>query len=182
MQGPAPFSNRLLQHTQFVTIIAHMEDVFNVIAELSIPYELLTHPAVFTVEEADIHMSDMEAGKTKNLFVRNKKKTQYYLLVVESTKRINLKEVSQQLQESNLSFASPEDLHKYLGITPGSVSPFGLIHDTEKKVHVVIDSDIMTYERVGFHPNINTQTVILSSEDFKKYLESTGNGVQYMKL
>lgn len=124
-----------------------MEKVLETLNILGIVYEKYDHPAVFTVEEADAHYKDFYAGKSKNIFIRNQKKDHYYLIVLESSKRINMKEVSAALGERPMSFASPDDLKKYLDLTPGSVSPFGLINNAEKNVKVIIDTDLMKYEK-----------------------------------
>lgn len=105
-----------------------------------------------------------------------------YLVVVQAEKRVDLKGLAKKLEESKLSFGSPERMMHYLGLTPGSVSPFGLINDEEHLVHAIIDTDLLAQERVGFHPNVNTATLVLSSEDFKKYLASTRNTITYLQV
>jgi len=81
-----------------------------------------------------------------------------------------------------LSFASPKRLHKYLGLEPGSVSPFGLINDTENHVHLFLDENLQSSEKISFHPNKNTASLILAFDDFLKYLESIGNSYEFIKL
>jgi Ala-tRNA(Pro) deacylase len=157
-----------------------MKTIYDILKELNIPYEKHDHPAVFTVEEAEKYDRDIPGGKSKNLFLRNKKGDIHYLVVAESTRKIDLKQLSSQLFAGNLSFASPERLLKYLDLTPGSVSPFGLINDTSKSVKVVIDNGLLKHEKVGFHPNVNTSTLVIKSDDLKKFLEWTGNNVVYI--
>jgi Ala-tRNA(Pro) deacylase len=156
--------------------------IYKVLEELDIDYEKHEHPAVFTVEEAQKHDRGIDAGKTKNLFLRNKKGDKHYLLVVESTKKADLKKLARDLKENNLGFASPERLHKHLGLTPGSVSPFGLINDTKNHVHVLIDRELLTFKKLGFHPNINTATLAIRTEKFIKFLDWTGNLVSFIDL
>ena len=159
-----------------------MKDIYQVLADLKITYERHDHPAVFTVEEAEKYDQHFAAGQSKNLFLRNKTKSQFYLVVVNAYKKVDLKNLAKHLGESSLSFASAEYLHDYLNLTPGSVSPFGLINDEDKKVHVVIDTDLLANDKVAFHPNINTATLIISSHDFKKFLEWCGNEVNLINL
>jgi Ala-tRNA(Pro) deacylase len=156
-----------------------MQDIYQVLNKLNIKYEKYEHPAVFTVEDAQKYDINFDCTKTKNLFLRNKKGDKHYLIVLEGQKRANLKNLETLLGENNLSFASSEKLLKYLGLTPGSVSPFGLINDVNKEVEVVIDKELITSPKVGFHPNINTATLVVSSLDFKKFLDWTGNKVRY---
>lgn len=159
-----------------------MKNIYDVLADLNIAYEKFDHPAVFTVEESDKHYQGIDAGKCKNLFLRNAKGDTHYLVIMESTKRLDLKGLALLINESKLSFASPERLLKYLELTPGSVSPFGLINDTDKSVIVLIDNGLMEYEKVAFHPNVNTSTLVIKTEDFKKFLDWTGNKISYIEL
>lgn len=159
-----------------------MKTIYDVLSELRISYEKHEHPAVFTVEEAEHYDRDFNAGKSKNLFLRNKKGTTHYLLVAESNRNIDLKNVSAFLGESKLSFASPQRLLTHLGLTPGSVSPFGLVNNADKSIRVLIDKGLLAHKNVGFHPNINTATLVITTEDFKKFLASTGNKITYLDL
>lgn len=159
-----------------------MNDIYTVLEELGIAFQKHEHPPVNTVEEADKHRGSMTGGASKNLFLRNKKGSRHYLLVVESDRTVNLKGMQKLLGESSLSFASPERLERHLGVTPGSVSPFGIINDTDKAVVVIVDSGLMRHEILNFHPNINTATLSLSREDFRRFLESRGGEVRYLEL
>lgn len=156
-------------------------DVYKILKEIGIEYNKFDHPAVFTVEEAEKYNRGSGAH-SKNLFLRNKKGDKHFLVILEASKRINLKELAKELNESNISFASPERLQKYLGLTPGSVSLFGLVNDSNKEVEVVVDTDLLKFETQGFHPNINTSTLVFSTEDFKKFLSWTKNKVTFLKL
>ena len=150
--------------------------------QLGIPYERHDHPPVFTVDEAVQHWAGIEATHCKNLFVRNKKGSRHYLIVAEHTKPVRLDAVVAQLGDDRLSFASPDRLQRYLGLTPGSVSPFGLINDAKHEVIVVIDADLRQASRVGFHPNVNTSTTVISLADFERFLASTGNVVRWIRI
>ena len=150
--------------------------------QLGIPFERHDHPPVFTVDEAVHHWAGIEATHCKNLFVRNKKGSRHYLIVAEHTKPVRLDAVVAQLGDDRLSFASPDRLQRYLGLTPGSVSPFGLINDAKHEVIVVIDADLRQAARVGFHPNVNTSTTVISLADFERFLASTGNVVRWIRI
>jgi len=156
--------------------------ILEVLDSLHISCEIFHHPPVYTVEEAEEHWNSIKGTHCKNLFVRNKKGNRHYLVILESRKRAHLRELNNQLGEDRLSFASPERLKRYLGLEPGAVSPFGLINDTDKVVQVVLDKDIMEAEWVNFHPNVNTATVTIASQDFKKYLEWRGNPLRTLQF
>ena len=156
--------------------------VYERLNALDIPFERYEHPPVATAEAADAHWAGIDAMHFKNLFVRNQKGTRHYLLIVRHSKRADLRAVADQIGDGKLSFGSPERLRTHLGVTPGSVSPFGLIHDQPHAVRVVIDRDLQTAGRVSFHPNINTVTITLSRADFERYLAAMGNPVQYVSV
>lgn len=156
-----------------------MNTIYDVLTDLKIEFEKIEHPAVFTVEEADKYHINSNAVTSKNLFLRNKKGDKLYLFVLESSKTADLKKLADFLQIGRLSFASPERLMKYLQLTPGSVSPFGLINDKKNEVTVIIDTDLLQGDKVAFHPNINTATLVISRDDFLKFLNWTQNEVRF---
>ena len=138
------------------------------------------HPPVATVEEAEQYWAGIDAMHCKNLFLRNQKGTRHYLVILRHSKKANLRAVADQIGDGKLSFASPDRLMTHVGLTPGSVSPFGLIHDRDHSVRVVLDRDLKTAGRVSFHPNTNTVTVTLTFADFERFLADCGNIVQYV--
>ena len=156
--------------------------VYSRLEELAIPFERHEHPPVFTVDEAETHWADIDATHCKNLFLRNQKGNRHYLVIVTHLKRANLRAVSDQLGDGKLSFGSPERLMTHLGVTPGSVSPFGLINDVSHQVRVALDRDLKFATRISFHPNINTVTLTIAFADFQKFLAACGNPVQYIKV
>jgi len=158
------------------------EGVIALLEELGIPYTRYDHPPVYTVEEAERHWTALQGAHCKNLFLRNKKGNRHYLVVLEASKSADLKRLNRILGEDRLSFASPERLMKHLGLSPGAVSPFGLINDREHHVEVVVDRDLEKAEIVNFHPNVNTATVGISLADFRRFLEWTGNPVRYLQV
>ena len=148
--------------------------------ELGIVFERHEHPPVATVEQAAEHWAGIDAAHCKNLFLRNQKGDRHYLLILEHSKKADLRAVANQIGDGKLSFGSPERLLKHLGLTPGSVSPFGLIHDSTHSVRVVVDRDLQAAARLSFHPNINTATLVVSKDDFVRFLAACGNPVQYI--
>jgi Ala-tRNA(Pro) deacylase len=150
--------------------------------ELGIAYTRHEHPPAATVEEAEPHWAEIDATHCKNLFLRNQKGDRHYLVVLVASKKADLRAVADQIGDGKLSFASPERLMKHLGLTPGSVSPFGLINDHAHAVRVVLDRDLKTASRLSFHPNINTRTYVIASDDFMRFLAATGHPVQYVTI
>jgi len=158
------------------------EDVYERLAALGIAYERFDHPPVATVGEAEEHWAGIDATHCKNLFLRNQKGDRHYLVILVHSKRADLRAVAAQIGDGKLSFASPERLMKYLGVTPGSVSPFGLINDRHHHVRVYLDRDLKSAARVSFHPNINTRTLTVAAPDFQRFLAATGNPVGYIDV
>jgi Ala-tRNA(Pro) deacylase len=136
---------------------------------------------VHTAEEAAIHWQTIDGSAVKNLFLRNKKGDRHYLVILGIEKQADLRSLVKVIGDDRLSFGSPERLMKYLGVTPGSVSPLGLIHDTAKVVRVIVDSDLRSAERLIFHPNDNTASLTISGADFARFLEHQGNSVRWTK-
>ena len=149
---------------------------------LDIRFERYEHPPLASAADAAPYWADIPATHTKNLFLRNLKGTRHYLVVLELRKRADLRAVANQVGEGKLSFGSPEQLMTLLGASPGSVSPFGLIHDHAREVRVCLDEDLKTSGRISFHPNINTATLVVTFADFERFLASRGNAVQFVAL
>lgn len=159
-----------------------MKTIYDILSDLRIQYEKHDHPAVFTVADSDTYDIHLDGAHTKNLFLTTKEKDTYYLLVVDSAKRVDLKSVANFVNKKKLTFAPPEMLFRYLEVTPGSVSPFGLINDAGKDVIVLVDKDLMLFDKVGFHPNTNTATLIISTDDFKKFLDWCANTCFFIEV
>jgi Ala-tRNA(Pro) deacylase len=158
------------------------QQVYQRLAELGIAYERFEHPPVPTVEEAVRYWAGIDATHCKNLFLRNQKGNRHYLVILMHSKKADLRTVADQIGDGKLSFASPERLMTHLGVTPGSVSPFGLINDRSHAVRIALDRDLKAAQRLGFHPNINTRTLVISGADFQKFLTACGNTVQYVSV
>ncbi|UWD47251.1 prolyl-tRNA synthetase associated domain-containing protein [Clostridioides difficile] len=145
--------------------------IYNILDKLNIEYDVVEHEAVYTAEQLVI-LNDITKGcQCKNLFLRNAKGNKYYLIVVRGDKHVDLNSLKEKIGSSRLSFASPERLYNVLKLLPGSVNPFSLVNDTEKKVELYVDEDVIKEEYLNFHPNINTKTVNISKEGFKEFLE-----------
>ena len=139
-------------------------------------------PAVPTVEEASKYWKDILATHCKNLFFRNHKGNRHYLVIAECSKNLPIRLLESFLKQGKLTFASEERMWKYLGLKPGSVSPFGLLNDEEHHVHVFLDADLKLSEKISFHPNDNTASLVIPYTGFLKYLEYVGNTYEYIDL
>ncbi len=153
-----------------------MVDIYKFLDDNNISYEKYEHPAVFTCEEAEKHVPQGLGADTKNLFLRNRKGDQHYLVSVPYKKSVDLKKLTELLGESKLSFGSPERLMTHLGIEPGAVSILGLINDQDHNVKFYIDKAIIEHDSVMCHPLVNTATLNIPTEDLKRFLELTGHG------
>jgi Ala-tRNA(Pro) deacylase len=149
---------------------------------MGIPYIRHEHPPVATVEEAEKYWASLKGTHCKNLFLRNYKGNRHYLVIAPVTRGVDLKRLNAMLGEDRLSFASPERLRHWLGLEPGSVSPFGLVNDETRHVQVVCDETLRSSSALGFHPNVNTATLEIAFADFEKFLASRGNAVRWLEL
>lgn len=151
-----------------------MSNVFKFLDSLGISYTKYNHPAVFTAEDAHTYRPDVAFWECKNLFLRNRKGDKHYLVTIHAEKRLDLIALGKELGEK-VGFASPERLKKYLHISPGSVSPFGLLNDTSHTVIFVLDNSALQSDLIGVHPNVNTQTLVMKTDDFVKAIKTIDN-------
>ena len=159
-----------------------VEQVCRALVAMGISYEHYTHPPVFTSDEATEHWADIPATRVKNLFLRHKKGNRHYLVILEIGKQADLRHLVKIIGDDRLSFGSPERLMSAMGLTPGSVSPFGLLNDPAHAVHVIVDEDLRRVQRLIFHPNINTASLTISVADFERFLAARGNQVRWIKI
>ncbi len=152
------------------------------LADHHIRYVLHTHPAVFTVPEASVHCGHIPGTHCKNLFLKNKKSGQLYLVTMPYGKRLDLNQFRRMIGAPKIRFAELEDLSNVLGITPGAVSPMGLINDTNNKVIFIIDELVWNAEEICCHPNINTETLQILGPDFRKLIKATRTSMEIKKL
>lgn len=144
--------------------------VLETLNNLNIEFERVEHPEVYTIEEAKKYC-DFKAVGCKNLFLKDIKTKNYYLISMIDSKRADLKSIANQISVKKLTFAKAEELNNLLGSYPGEVSPFGLINDSEKEVTFLIDKELENMEKVAFHPNVNSATLLLKYNEFKKFLK-----------
>jgi len=158
------------------------QELYSLLESLGISYEYHEHPAAPTVDEAMKYWSGIDSGHCKNIFLRNHKGDRHYLVLLYYSCQINIHDLEHKLHQGKLTFASQKRLMQYLGLTPGSVSPFGLINDTSHHVHLFIDRNLLNHKRLSFHPNINTASLIIPADDFFKFLDHCGNSFEFVDL
>ena len=156
--------------------------VYAELARLEISFRSYEHPPVFNSEDVEKYWRSIPATPVKNLFLRNKKGNHEYLVILGVDKRADLRQLVKIIGDDRFSFGSAERLMQTLGVTPGSVSPFGLLHEGSKHVLVIIDKDLRNAERLIFHPNDNTASVAISFADLEKFLATRGNVVRYISV
>lgn len=157
--------------------------VYELLDRLSIPYDRLDHEAAETMEICREIDGSLGALICKNLFLCNRQGTAHYLLMMPGDKPFRTKELSAQINSSRLSFATPERMLEYLDILPGAVSVMGLMNDTEGRVQLLIDEDVLKNEYVGCHPCVNTSSLRLSTADLtERFLPAVGHPYQPVRL
>lgn len=159
------------------------QGIYNFLKQKNIEYELTEHQAVYNMGDLPKVNMPYPDAESKNLFVRDDKKQNYYLITVRGNKRVDLKRFRKQHNTRALSFASENDLMEIMGLKPGSVSPFGLLNDNEQKVKFYIDKSFFSDKHIiGIHPNENTATVWLKVEDLISIIKDHGNQVFITEL
>ena len=155
----------------------YKQETYDYLTGQGIEYEITEHAAVYNMEELDAITLPYPDRDAKNLFVRDDKKRNYYLITVKGDKKVNLKEFRKAHGLRNLSFASAEDLMAIMGLIPGAVTPLGLLNDEEKKVILYLDEEFGD-GLIGIHPNDNTATVWLKAGDLVNVIRQHGNTVE----
>lgn len=156
---------------------------FDFLDSLGIDYERVTHELADTMEKCDDVSAVLGVDVCKNLFLCNRQKTQFYLLLVQGDKPFHTREISAQIGSARLSFGTPEDMERLLGLAPGSVSVMGLMNDREGQVRLLVDGDVLKGAEFGCHPCVNTSTLKLSTADvFEKFLPAVGHGYTVVTL
>ncbi|RGI27595.1 prolyl-tRNA synthetase associated domain-containing protein [Ruminococcus sp. OM08-9BH] len=157
--------------------------VYDFLDSLGIEYKRVDHEALMTMEACEEVDHLLEAKICKNLFLCNRQKTDFYLLLMPGEKPFKTKFLSKQIGTARLSFADGEQMEEYLNITPGSLSLMGLIFDREKRMHLVIDREVLDEEYFGCHPCINTSTLLMKTSDVKeKILPALNHEYQVVEL
>lgn len=170
--------------TKLTYPIKEPEALFTILESWDIKTVTYEHEAVFTVAESSKISPTIPGAHTKNLFLKTKKGDagNYYLVVMLQDKSLDLKLLAEQLGETKLSFASDRRLMDKLGLTPGSVTPFGVINANPQEVRVILDGDMMAYELLNYHPLTNTMTTTIKNADLVKFLEKAGHTPKVMNL
>jgi Ala-tRNA(Pro) deacylase len=152
---------------------ASPDDLFAYLDRLGIAHPTVSHPPLFTVEQSQALRGSIPGGHTKNLFLKDKKDALYLVVALEDAK-IELKSLHRLLGASGrLSFGSADLMRELLGVEPGSVTAFGVLNDTEQRVQVILDADLMAHDPINCHPLTNTMTTTIGREDLVRFLKST---------
>lgn len=158
------------------------DDLLRFLSENGIEARTYEHPPVFTVAESQALRGEIPGTNTKNLFLRDGKKT-YFLVTLEENTAVDLKGLRGKIgARSGLSFASPEALYEHLGVRPGSVSLLALINDKAHQVQVFVEAGLLDAERINCHPLTNDKTTSLSAQDLRHFLAATGHTVSEVTL
>lgn len=146
------------------------QQVANKLQELGITYDVVDHPPAFSTEQADSYIEGLEGVRT----LTNKKKTQYYLLIMDDKKPLDMDDFKVQVGANRIRMASLDSLAEKMNLPAGTVSPFGLLNNEEKDIHVYFDKDIVSEDVMTFHPNTNEKTIFIKTQDLFRFLESIG--------
>lgn len=156
---------------------------YDFLDRLEIRYKTLKHPAAFTIDECKKIRDEIHAPVFKNLFLTNRQQTKFYLLVMLGEKPFKTKYLSAQIGSARLSFADEAHMQRFLGVTPGSVTPIGIMNDFGKDITVLLDEDLRRHDDFACHPCINTASVVLSLHDLTdRILPATGHTFTWVTL
>lgn len=158
------------------------EKVYTVLRELGIEFDYVEHPEAPTIEIAKKYWTNLDSTHCKNLFFRNHKGNRHYLVVFDCDHDLAIHDLEKRLKQGKLSFASEARMEKYLGLRPGSVSPFGLLNDEEHHVYVFLDKNLLNAKKLSFHPNDNRASLAIKLDDFIRYMDWVGNGYEWIEL
>lgn len=159
------------------------QSAYALLDELKIPYRKVEHAEAGSMEDLVEAQRQLGAVICKNLFLCNRQKTVFYLLLTPGGKRFKTSVVSKLIGSSRLSFGEADMLHELLGVQPGSITPLGLAFDTEHRVNLLIDKDVLTTEEVGMHPLVNTASIALKTEDLLQvFFKHTGHEPRILEI
>jgi Ala-tRNA(Pro) deacylase len=157
-------------------------NIYSLLDDLSIEYQRIDHLPVYTSEQARSLIPEQPAASAKNLFLKNKKGREHFLIVFDDQKKMDMKQLANQIGSSRLSLASPERLQEHLGVDPGAVSLLALVNDPDKKVQLLFDQDLWNEGFLQCHPLVNTTTLILSMADVKRFLDRVGHITKLVEI
>ena len=156
---------------------------YDFLDRLGILYQRTDHERADNMEACNVIDAVLGVTICKNLFLCNRQKTVFYLLMMPGDKKFKTKELSRQIDSARLSFADPEDMLKYLDIEPGAVSIMGLMNDPGRAVQLLVDEDVLKGEYIGCHPCVCTASLKLRTEDIlQKFLPATGHTLRIVRL
>ena len=150
------------------------QKVADTLNELGIPFQIVEHEPVLTTEQADRFIEGIEGVLTNTMFFTNKKKRNFYLVIMDDAKRLNMDVFKEIVEEKQIKMASSETLNDKMMLPPGVVSPFGLLNNKDKDIHVYFDQEIVSEERMSFHPNTNEKTIFVNTQDLFTFLKELG--------
>ena len=158
------------------------QQVYDYLSGQGIEFDYYEHPEAPTIEIAAQYYRGEGTVLCKNLFFRHHKGNKHYLVIMDARHNMDIHDIEHKLHQGKLSFASPERMMKYLGVRPGSVSLFTLVNDVNHEVILFIDRKLLEAEKVSFHPNDNTASLVISRDDMVKFINGIGNQYEYMDL
>ena len=150
------------------------QKVVDQLDELGIPFQIVEHEPVLTTEQADRFIEGIEGVRTKTMFLTNKKKRNFYLVIIDDAKRLDMDVFKEIVEENRIKMASAETLNDKMMLLPGTVSPFGLLNNRDKDIQVYFDQEIVSEERMCFHPNTNEKTIFINTKDLFTFLKAIG--------
>ena len=150
------------------------QKVVDQLNELGIPFQIVEHEPVLTTEQADRFIEGIESVRTKTMFLTNKRKRNFYLVIIDDAKRLDMDVFKEIVEENRIKMASAETLNDKMMLLPGTVSPFGLLNNRDKDIQVYFDQEIVSEERMCFHPNTNEKTIFVNTEDLFTFLIAIG--------
>lgn len=150
--------------------------------ELGITFQIVEHEPALTTEQADRFIEGIEGVRTKTMFLTNKKKRNFYLVIMDDAKRLDMDIFKEIVEEKQIKMASAETLNDKMMLLPGTVSPFGLLNNRDKDIQVYFDQEIVSEERMCFHPNTNEKTIFVNTEDLFTFLKAIGYEAHVINL
>lgn len=158
------------------------EKVYEALKSMDISYDIVEHPPALTTEEADSYIEGKEGVRTKTLFLCNRKRTAFFLVIMDDRKQLDMKKLAKILGERSISFVSPDRLMEKMSLPAGVVSLFGLLNNEERDIKVYLDREMLSEKMMTFHPNDNSKTAFISTEDMYKFIEELGYGYHVVEL
>lgn len=150
--------------------------------ELNIEVQTVDHEPALTTEQADAFIEGIEGVRTKTMFLTNKKKRNFYLVIMDDSKRLDMNKFKEMVGEKQIKMASENSLYEKMMLPPGVVSPFGLLNNEDKDIQVYIDKEIVDEDRMSFHPNTNEKTVFIQTNDLFNFLDEIGYDANNVEL